>query len=255
MIIDYTKMNGTKNTMIMIDNRDNQIQLTDEQASTICKKLDSDGLILLENRNSDEDCYMNYYNRDGSLGLMCGNGIRCTADFFIQLTQTQKSELTIGTLGGPKKIQVQENHNYTVNMGQPTFEEPIELQNLKLHRTYMPNPHAIAFIDDIDSFDLETIGPKIETDPIFPDRTNFEIVEIISPQKARLRVWERGSGLTLSCGTGATAVFITAKKLGLIESPATIELPGGELQFEETENKEILMTGPAETEHSGQIEI
>ncbi len=252
MILNYEKMHGSQNTMTMINNMSGEIELTNEQVAYICKTLKTDGLILME-PSDKADCYMRYYNGDGSFGEMCGNGIRCLADFYRREIQ-DKPQINIDSPVGIKKITHSKNL-YTVNMGQPKDLGKCEVQGMHMQKISMGNPHTVTFVDNVDEFDLETIGPKVEVDPEYPEKTNFEIVEKISDNHFKMRVWERGAGLTLSCGTGACATYVTAKKAGLTNGKTQIDLPGGPLWIDETEDGEILMTGPAETIEKSSITI
>ena len=217
-----------------------------------CNEVDTDGLILMES-SQEADCYMRYYNRDGSSGEMCGNGIRCLADFYRREVE-DKPEIHIDSPVGIKQI-THDNDLYTVNMGTPENLGECDINDLHLYKISMGNPHAVTLIENTDNFDLETIGPKIETDAEFPEKTNFEIVEKLGDNHLKMRVWERGSGITLACGTGACAVYVAAKNLGLINQKTQVDLPGGPLWIDENIKGEILMTGPAETIKKSTISI
>lgn len=250
--IQYEKMHGTQNTMTMINNMSGVIKLSPDQVARICADIDTDGLILME-QSGIADCYMRYYNRDGSFGEMCGNGIRCLADFY-RREVTDKPEINIDSPVGIKKITFL-NNLYTVNMGASETLGECDLHGMHMQKISMGNPHAVTFIENIDNFDLEKIGPQIETDPEFPNKTNFEIVEQVGPNHLKMRVWERGAGITQACGTGACAVYVAAKNQNLINAKTQIDLPGGPLFIDQTESSEILMIGPAETISTGTIEL
>jgi len=264
MQIQFTKMHGIGNDMIMIDNRTNQIQLNSDQVAKICNRqfgIGADGLIILQN-DTQADCFMNYFNADGSVGEMCGNGIRCTAKFFKELTNFTGNNITINTRAGLKPIQITDT-GYIVNMGEPKFEhsdfpnQAIELEGFTWNFASMGNPHAVSIVDqDPYLLPLETFGPKIERNTkVFPNKINVEIVQINSPTHATMRVWERGSSITLACGSGACAVFAIAHKLGLLQNQAIINLPGGDLKISYNNQNQILMEGPAETSFTGIVEI
>jgi len=274
-------MHGLGNDFIMIDNLNGGTSLSCEQVKRLCNRhfgIGADGLILLEKRDDESNCYMHYYNSDGSVVEMCGNGIRCTAEFYVQITGEHKTNLRIDTACGVKEIKTDEN-GYSVNMGKASFRnddfplpamasseggatEPMRVEGLELHFASMGNPHAVAFIDSakqmggVDSFDLKAIGPRIENHEFFPNKINFEVAQKVNENTLRVRVWERGSGITLSCGTGACAVYAVARKQGLINQGACeIQLPGGSLFIEEDKEGNCIMTGPVETVFSGTIEI
>lgn len=263
MNIEFTKMQGTGNDMIMIDNRDGDIELSGEQVKALCDRhfgIGADGLILIEKADG-VDCYMNYFNSDGSKGEMCGNGIRCTAALYRELSVFDGEILRIGTLAGVKEIAI-EKELYSVNMGAPAFESsdfPVKgmsLEGFDLNFVSMGNPHAVAFVDDVDSIDLAAVGPKIENNSAFPNRINFEVVEVIDAQTIKMRVWERGSGITLACGTGACGVFAVANKLERVGTKnVRLILPGGDLMISMNDSGEVIMTGPAETVFKGNVKI
>jgi diaminopimelate epimerase len=264
MQINFTKMQGTGNDMIMIDNRNKNINLNSNQVKSLCNRqfgIGADGLILLE-LSENADCFMNYYNADGSIGEMCGNGVRCTAKFFQEVTNSKKDTITIDTRAGIKTIQISQS-GYIVNMGKPLFthqdfpSKSVSIENLNWHFASMGNPHAVAVSNqDPYQIDLEKIGPIIENHTsLFKNKINVEIVQVKDKHNLIMRVWERGSGITLACGTGACAVFAVCHKLNLIDSSTTIQLPGGNLKISYNQNLEILMDGPAENVFTGTINI
>ncbi|MDZ4209815.1 MAG: diaminopimelate epimerase [Candidatus Curtissbacteria bacterium] len=263
MRIEFVKMQGTGNDMVMIDNRDGTITLSGDQIKKLCDRhfgVGADGLILLEIREG-VDCYMNYYNSDGSVGEMCGNGIRCTAAYFKELSGFAGSTLQIGTLAGIKEIVISEDQ-YSVNMGQAVFESSdfpnssISIEGFELNFVSTGNPHAVTFVEEVEAVELSAVGPKIENDDRFINRINFEVVQILDEETIKMRVWERGSGITLACGTGACAVFATARKLNKISAEKVkMILPGGELLISENDAGEIIMAGPAKTVFKGEINI
>jgi diaminopimelate epimerase len=171
---------------------------------------------------------------------MCGNGIRCTAKFFLEQTNINKKELNIDTRAGVKNIKINEDDTYSVNMGAPLFtitsDFPSEDKNIEGYNfqfVSMGNPHAVTFVDNLDNIDLKTIGPKVENNSHFPNKINVEFVEKISNRYYKVKVWERGCGETLACGTGACAVFAILNKFfpdpGSGENEITLEFPGGKL--------------------------
>lgn len=263
MLLNVSKMNGCGNDMLMIDNREGNIFLTKDQIRKICDRhfgIGADGLILLESSDTS-DCFMNYYNSDGTAVETCGNGIRCTADFYYFLTKTSSDILHIDTRAGVKEIQRVGEHEYAVDMGIPSFEstdfpsDELEFYGMKFSCVSMGNPHTVTFVDDAAGVELENIGPKIETDSCFPNLVNVSFAKIVDTQYVKVRVWERGCGATLACGTAACAVFAIGRKQGILDNSVVIELPGGKLRISERGDGHIIMAGPAETVFSAEIEV
>ena len=240
------------------------------------KGIGSDGLILAM-PSEIADIKMRMFNSDGSEGEMCGNGIRCLVGFAIDqnLIPSKQKTVLVETGAGVLSVTPIRTNNVmtgaTVSMGLPILEPsqiPVEIdsssfpvldhtlnigyEQMKLSFISMGNPHAISFIDeDIDKYPLTEIGPLVENHEIFPNKINFEIVNIIDRSHLKVRVWERGSGITLACGTGACAVAVAAKLKGIIDDSCTISLPGGDLEISWVDNNEVLMTGPIEKVFSG----
>lgn len=262
MKLNFTKMHGTGNDMILINNLDGSVQLNSEQIKQLCDRhfgIGADGLILIESHEG-ADFFMNYFNSDGSTVEMCGNGIRCAALYFNSLQDTPLPALKVHTRAGLKHIQATAE-SAQVNMGMPQLQSedfPTESQTIEefeLNFVSMGNPHAVSFIANVNAIELEAIGPKIETHPFFPNKINFEIVEQVAPNHLKMRVWERGCGITLACGTGACAVYVAAKQKEIVDGRTQIDLPGGTLFIDENEKGEILMTGPAVTSFTGTITL
>ena len=234
----------------------------------------SDGLILI--RSSDKaDFMMDMYNNDGSRGKMCGNGIRCVAKYVYDNGLTDKTKLTIDTLSGVKVLDLTVEDGkvarVTVDMGAPVtkpalipvrsdkdilIREPIAVEDeiYEITCVSMGNPHAIVFVEDTKSLPLETIGPKFEHHPMFPERVNTEFIRVIDRSHIEMRVWERGSGETLACGTGACASVIACILNGYTEHEVMVTLLGGELRIRYDEEKNtVFMTGPAVKVFDGEI--
>ena len=233
----------------------------------------SDGLILI-NSSDMADFEMEMYNADGSRGEMCGNGIRCVGKYVYDYGLTDKTEVSIETLAGIKYLNLLTENgkvkNVKVNMGSPLLkpeeipialdgESVIDTQIFVDGREYhmtgvgMGNPHTVVFIEDIEGLEIEKIGPLFENHVYFPNRVNTEFVKVIDRTHVQMRVWERGSGETLACGTGACAVAVACILNGLTEDCVTVTLLGGDLQIEwDREENVVYMTGPAEVVFDGE---
>jgi len=276
----FTKMHGAGNDYIYVDCTQSVIDNPSQVAIDLSDRhfgIGSDGLILI--KNSDKaDFFMEMYNADGSQGQMCGNGIRCVGKFVYDNGLTDKTTVTIDTLAGVKILELKTGadgkvETARVNMGAPiltsrqipvvstkeqVIDEPLNVDGTTYHITAvsMGNPHAIVYMDDLKDLDIEKIGPKFENHIAFPDRINTEFVKVIDRHTLQMRVWERGSGETLACGTGACAVAVASTLNGLVDEdkPVTVKLLGGDLQilWNRQENL-VYMTGPATTVFDGEI--
>ena len=276
--MEFTKMHGAGNDYVYM-NASNLSENWSQIAVNVSdrhKGIGSDGLILAM-PSEIADIKMRMFNSDGSEGEMCGNGIRCLVGFAIDqnLIPSQQKIVLVETGAGVLSVTPIRTNNVmtgaTVSMGLPILEPtqiPVEIdsssfpvlehklnigyEQMKLSFISMGNPHAVSFIDeDIDKYPLTEIGPLVENHEIFPNKINFEIVNIIDRSHLKVRVWERGSGITLACGTGACAVAVAAKLKGIIDDSCTISLPGGDLEISWVDNNEVLMTGPIEKVFSG----
>ena len=276
----FTKMHGAGNDYVYIDARNQQydwpalsIAMSDRHLG-----IGSDGLILA--LPSDKaDLRMRMLNADGSEGEMCGNGIRCLVSFAFDngIVAAEKSPVRVETMAGvldvtPLRDDRQRMSGARVLMGEPrlnppdipvaiegmdvVIDQPLEVAGRKFRMTCvsMGNPHAVVFMDEpIDDFPLTEIGPQVEHHPLFPARVNFEIVNVLDGGKTlKTRVWERGSGITMACGTGACAVQVAARLNGLSGDRATITLPGGDLTVEWPGEGEVIMEGPVATVFDGE---
>jgi len=279
MNLKFIKMHGTGNDFIMINGFNHQINNLNKVAKIVCDRhfgIGGDGLILiLPPERNENDYNMKIFNSDGSEAEMCGNGIRCFAHFLKKENLTNKSEFRIETLAGiicPKIIGNGDMKSQVkVNMGKPNFkaeeipvnldsnldylkEYPLEIEGHKfyINCVSMGNPHSIIFVEDIDKYSLEKWGPLIENQSIFPEKANVEFIKIIKKDEIIMKVWERGSGITLACGTGATASVVAGIKNGLLDNKVLVHLPGGDLVIEWFGNN-AYMTGPAETAFTGEV--
>ena len=280
--IHFTKMHGLGNDFILVDAINQRI--SDEEIESLAKKLcnrnfgiGADGLVLVK-KSDQTDLKMQIINADGSEPEMCGNGIRCFAKYVYDEKIIEKDIFSVETLAGimvPGLILKEGNVvAVEVDMGEAILEsnkipvqglnpekvinEPINIDDTDYSVTCvsMGNPHAIVFVDNLESIDIENLGPKFEGNSIFPERINTEFVQVIDKNKATVRVWERGVGETLACGTGACAVTVAGVLNEKLERKSIIHLPGGELKIEWQENdNHVIMTGPASTVFKGEIFI
>ncbi|MEO3704601.1 diaminopimelate epimerase [Trichormus azollae] len=279
MAIEFTKYHGLGNDFILIDNRSSLTPvITPEQAVKWCDRhfgIGADGVIFALPGQNDTDYTMRIFNSDGSEPEMCGNGIRCLAAFLTELEGLSRTKeyYRIHTLAGVITPQLTDDGQVKVDMGLPrllaqeiptTFAPadnkvinlPLEVAGTIWDVTCvsMGNPHCITFVENVAAIPLETIGPKFEHHPAFPQRINSEFIEIINRNYLKMRVWERGAGITLACGTGACAVLVAGVLNDKCDRTATIELPGGPLEIEWSEiDQRIYMTGPAERVFTGKF--
>lgn len=281
MVIEFSKYQGLGNDFILMDNRHTAKPIiTPEQAIAICDRhfgIGADGVIFALPGKADTDYTMRIYNSDGSEPEMCGNGIRCLAKFIADLegnTEVNKS-YKIDTLAGLIVPKLEENGEVTVDMGEPELSAPkipttiagiegkVIAQPLKVaDRTWlvttvsMGNPHCITFVEDTEAIALEQIGPLFEHHPVFPQRTNTEFIEVVKPDYIKMRVWERGAGITLACGTGACASVVAGVLNHQCDRSCTVELPGGCLQINwSAADNRVYMTGPATKVFQGQYPL
>lgn len=273
----FTKMHGTGNDYVYVNCFEERVDHPSELAVSVSDRhfgVGGDGLILI--KPSDvADFQMDMYNADGSRGMMCGNGIRCVGKYVYDHGMTDQRKIRIETLAGIKELSLNVAdgtvQSVRVNMGSPllqpkdipvlaggsqVIDEPIEILGSVYRMTCvgMGNPHAVVYVDDVDGLDLEKIGPHFEHHPLFPDRVNTEFVRCLDKNTLQMRVWERGSGETWACGTGACATVVASALNGYTESRATVRLRGGELEIEwDRERNCVYMTGPATTVFEGEL--
>lgn len=269
--MQFTKMHGLGNDFIILDNRDENISGYATLAEKLCRRRFStgaDGIILIMKSNQ-ADIKMRIFNSDGSEAQMCGNGIRCFAHYVYKNNIIATKKMTVETLAGiitPEIVDFIDNKTslVRVDMGKPRLSrheipmlgedapqvvgEPIEAGGVKFTFTAvsMGNPHCIIFVDEITDEMVRRYGPIIEKHPIFPEKTNVEFIRVLSPEHIQFRVWERGAGETLACGTGACASVVAGIIKGLLERKVKVSLPGGDLTIEWEENGNVIMTGAAE---------
>ncbi len=281
IFLKFTKMHGCGNDYVYVNGFTEKIEDEVKAARFVSDRhfgVGGDGMIII-NPSNIADFEMKMYNADGSRGEMCGNGVRCVAKYVYDKGLTDKKKLTIESMGKIKYIDldVEDSQVKTVkvDMGAPILvakDVPVVSENEKVINedienggtTYkmtcvsMGNPHAVVFMDeDVKNLDLEKIGPTFENHSRFPRRTNTEFANIVNKNNINMRVWERGTGETLACGTGCCATAVAAILNGLCDNEVTIHVLGGELKiaWDGNESSSVFMTGPAETVFDGEIEI
>ena len=272
----FTKMQGLGNDYVYVNCFEEKVARPSETAVRVSDRhfgIGADGLILIK-PSEKADFEMEMYNADGSRGEMCGNGIRCVAKYVYDYGLTDQTHISIETLGGIKYLDliVEEGRVrlVKVDMGSPVLEaeqipiiglgnrvldETIRVDDMEYRITgvSMGNPHGVVFLKDVKNLEIEKIGPLFEHHECFPNRVNTEFAHVLDRQTAEMRVWERGSGETLACGTGACAVAVACVLNGYTEEEVTVKLLGGELQIRwDREKDRVYMTGPAEVVFDGE---
>lgn len=277
----FTKMHGCGNDYVYFDCTKQKIADESKAAIELSDRhfgIGGDGIILIK-KGKNAEFEMVMYNADGSRGAMCGNGIRCVAKYVYDNGLTNNKHISIESMGAVKYIDVETENGKVVSakvdMGSPILEAkkipvnvdcekaiavPITVNNCdyKMTCVSMGNPHAVVFIENSPKeFPLEKIGPMFENNSIFPDRTNTEFIKVVDRKNLEMRVWERGSGETLACGTGACASAVAAIVNGFADNEVTVHLIGGDLKisWSGNENDSVFMTGPAATVFEGEVEI
>ena len=263
--MNFTKMQGLGNDYLYVWGE------APENAAELSRRLSdrhfgagSDGMIFIA-PSRIADFKMRIFNADGSEAEMCGNGIRCVGKYVYDKGFTDQTTLTVETLSGIKALQMQirsgKVNDVTVDMGQAQIigepEIRVNGQNISGVTVSVGNPHFVHFVDDADAVPLETIGPSIEKHPAFPDGINAEFIHVIKKDRIRMRVWERGSGVTMACGTGACASAAAAVRKGLcsFSEPITVLLDGGPLTITVSPDFSVTMCGPAEIVFEGEVQL
>lgn len=276
----FTKMHGIGNDYVYVNCFEEEVKNPSEVSKYVSDRhfgIGSDGLILIK-PSTVADFKMDMYNADGSQGEMCGNGIRCVAKYVYDYGLTNKENISVETLAGIKHLELTiENGKVAlvkVNMGSPelvpekipvvaegerAIDVPLEVKgkSYQMNGVSMGNPHCVIFMEeDVRNLDLEAIGPDFENHERFPKRINTEFVNVLDNQTLRMRVWERGSGETLACGTGACATAVAAVLNGLVQKEVTVKLLGGDLKIQwDGGESPVYMTGPATTVFDGIVEL
>ena len=286
--VKFYKYQGLGNDFVLVDNRDSsEIKLSSERCAQLCDRnfgIGADGVIFAMPPGfvqADEDYSMRMYNSDGTEPEMCGNGIRCLANFVAKMDGAEPKAYKVGTLAGLIQPEVRADGQVSVDMGEPTLDPPkvpctfeatqdgaavrakmeVDGETWLVTAVSMGNPHCVTFGKEgqcdaggikLDEFALSHYGPMFEKHPTFPAKTNTEFTEVVNRNYVKMHVWERGAGATLACGTGACATVVAAVLEGRTERKCTVELPGGPLEIEwrERDNR-VIMTGPAELVFDG----
>lgn len=273
--LKFTKMQALGNDFVVLDAREGALGgpgTLGELARRLCRRrlgIGADQMLVLSG-SGKADFRMLIYNADGGEVEMCGNGIRCLARYIWDRGLSEKKVLDIETLAGIIRPE-REGDMVRVDMGEPVLEGreiPVDLDGLVadypvevdgetmlITCVSMGNPHAVIFVDNLGGLPVSYYGPKIENHPLFPRRTNVEFVEVLSPEEIRMRVWERGAGETLACGTGASAAAVASSLKGLTGRAVRVHLEGGDLLVEWSREGRVFMTGPAEEVFEGEIKI
>ena len=273
----FTKLQGLGNDYVYVNCLKEKVESPSEMARRVSDRhfgVGSDGLILIC-PSECADFEMKMYNADGSRGEMCGNGIRCVGKYVYDYGLTDQTEISVETLGGIKHLSLTVEEGKValvkVDMGSPIFvpeQIPVKVEGdhavnvpisvdgdeYRMTCVSMGNPHAVVYLDDIQNMEIEKIGPKFEHHPCFPNRVNTEFARVLDRETVEMRVWERGSGETLACGTGACAVAVASMVNGLTENCVTVQLLGGNLKIEwDREKNVVYMTGPATVVFDGEL--
>lgn len=269
MSLPFLKMHGAGNDFVVLDGRTTPVQLPPVAVRHIADRrrgVGCDQLVIIEPDEGGADAFMRILNADGSESGACGNATRCVAALLAE--ETGARVVTIRTITGLLRAEILGPGLVEVDMGTPLLEWgeiPLSTPADTLHLSLamgpvhdpaacsMGNPHATFFVDEFTHLPIELIGPKLETHRIFPERANIGFARIDSPARIRLRVWERGAGLTLACGSGACAALVNAHRRGLTGRKAVVEMDGGELLITWTDDNRVLMRGPAETAFAGAL--
>lgn len=272
--IQFTKMQGAGNDFVVIDAINQHIDFSPEQIRSLAHRqfgIGFDQLLLVETSNIADFKYR-IFNADGGEVSQCGNGARCFVRFVVDQGLTNKAEIRVETASGVITPKLESDGQVTVNMGAPRFELDeipfiadnvantytleVNVQRVEIAALSMGNPHAVQIVKDIDTAPVLAMGSEIEHHPLFPERVNAGFMQIVNPHEIKLRVYERGSGETLACGTGACAAVVAGIQQGRLQSPVKVYARGGELNIDwQGGESPVMMTGPAVTVFTGSITI
>ncbi len=276
MLIRFSKMQGLGNDFMVVDLITQRARFTPERVRRLADRhfgVGFDQLLLVEApTDPDMDFKYRIFNADGSEVENCGNGARCFARFVARRRLTGKRNIAVQTAQGPLYLTLNDNHSVRVDMGAPVLEPKqipftadsmsasytldVAGQAVEISVVSMGNPHGVLLVDNLDSAPVATLGPALEGHPRFPKRANIGFMQILNRSEIRLRVFERGAGETLACGTGACAAVVAGQRLGLLEQQVCVHLPGGDLDIcWQGEGTSVIMDGPATTVYEGRIQI
>lgn len=269
-------MQGAGNDFVVIDSFNTPVYLSTAQIKHIANRyfgIGCDQVLMVEKTESPNvDFRYRIFNADGGEVEQCGNGARCFVRFVVEKNLTQKREISVETASGVIVLKLQDNNEVTVNMGPPDFNPaalpfiadkqqlqytlPLTNTTVDIAAVSMGNPHAVVLVNDVDTANVSELGPQIEAHPQFPQHVNAGFMQVVNPHEINLRVFERGSGETLSCGTGACAAVVSGIQSNLLQSPVFVNTRGGQLRIEWLGDKSpVMMTGPAEVVFEGTIDI
>ncbi len=270
----FTKMQGAGNDFIVIDGRKGALPNPKKTIRRLCDRrlgIGADQVLVLKNSRK-ADFRMEIFNPDGAEAEMCGNGLRAIARYIKDQKFSAKPALKVETRAGVQRVESQGRNRYRVDMGEPILKGkliPVNLAGRVINRPIrvdgkvfritcvsMGNPHCVVCVDDLKDFPIALYGPMLEKHHLFPKRTNVEFVRVLGPHEIEMRVWERGAGETLACGSGACAAVVASAMNSLTDRRVEVKLTGGTLQIEwPREDNHVYMTGPAETVFQGEIEV
>ncbi len=276
MKLNFTKMQGAGNDFVVIDSFTTPVNLSTTQIKHIANRyfgVGCDQLLMVEKTDTPNvDFRYRIFNADGGEVEQCGNGARCFVRFVVEKNLIKKREISVETASGIIVLKLQDNNDVTVNMGPPNFDPsalpfkadkkqlqyplPLTDTTIQIAAVSMGNPHAVILVDNVDTANVSNLGPQIEAHEQFPQHVNAGFMQIVNPHEINLRVFERGSGETLACGSGACAAVVSGIQLDLLQSPVLVNTRGGQLKIEWMgETSSVMMTGPAEIVFEGTINI
>ena len=276
MKLRFTKMQGAGNDFVVIDATRTPVHLTQAQIQHIANRyfgVGCDQLLMVENTSTpDVDFRYRIFNADGGEVEQCGNGARCFVRFVVDKGLTDKREIKVETASGVISLSLQDDGQVTVNMGAPRFvpkqipfeapeqstayELALQKETVTVSAVSMGNPHAVMLVDNVHTADVGGLGPQIESHPRFPQRVNAGFMQILNEHEINLRVYERGSGETLACGTGACAAAVSGMQLGVLQTPVKVHTRGGILTITwQGDQAPVMMTGPADIVFEGEIQL
>ena len=274
MLLKFSKMHGLGNDFMVVDLVSQSARIYPDQVRSLADRnfgIGFDQLLIVEPPGDpDMDFRYRIYNADGSEVEQCGNGARCFARFVYDKRLTSKKEIQVETAGGNIELRLTDDGWVTVDMGAPRlipeqipfqageqtscYDIEVDGSSYQIGAVSMGNPHSVLVVDDVDTAPVDVLGPAIESHPRFPNRVNAGFMQVISRNEVRLRVYERGAGETLACGTGACAAVVAGRVQGLLDEEVQVHLPGGTLRIQwQGEGSPVLMTGPATRVFEGQI--